>query len=201
MIPDVVADCDNIELLGFVDVADEKRFLVGNAADFPVYERSLFPAELKGKLGDFSVLVAGSIKGLRPKIIEEVEGAGLSFVNVIHPSAIIAPSARIGQDILILPGVIIGSGVTIGDHVILNSAVTIDHDSLIEDSVSIGPGVHLAGGITVRSGTFIGIAACSANGVTIGRNCLIGAGSVVTEDIPDNVVAAGVPAKVIRSRG
>jgi acetyltransferase-like isoleucine patch superfamily enzyme len=60
--------------------------------------------------------------------------------------------------------------------------------------------VHLAGFVTIKSGTFIGIGACSVPGVTIGVNCTIGAGAVIIGDIPDNVVAAGVPAKVIRSQ-
>jgi len=71
---------------------------------------------------------------------------------------------------MMLPGVIIGPGASIGDHVILNTAATIDHDSVLQDNVIIG------------------------------HNYLIGAGSVITESIPDNVVAAGVPAKVIRPR-
>ena len=54
------------------------------------------------------------------------------------------------------------------------------HPIVIEDYVWIGAGVHFMGG------------------VTIGRNSVIGAGSVVTKDVPDNVIAAGVPCKVIR---
>jgi maltose O-acetyltransferase len=54
------------------------------------------------------------------------------------------------------------------------------HPIVIEDNVWIGAGVHIMGG------------------VTIGRNSVIGAGSVVTKDVPENVIAAGVPCKVIR---
>lgn len=54
------------------------------------------------------------------------------------------------------------------------------HPIVIEDNVWIGAGVHIMGG------------------VTIGRNSVIGAGSVVTKDVPGNVIAAGVPCKVIR---
>ena len=201
LIPDVAAACGDLELLGFVDVADERRFLKGDAAQFPVYGAAQFPGELKARLGDFSVLFGSSLRGQRSELIAQVKEAGLSFTSIIHPSVIIAQSAHLGQGILMLPGVIIGPGASIGDHVILNTAVTVDHDSVLQDSVIIGPGVHLAGGVVVSSGTFVGIGACSAPGVTIGHNCLIGAGSVITESIPDNVVAAGVPARVIRSRG
>ena len=69
-----------------------------------------------------------------------------------------------------------GNLITIGDNVLLGPRVGL----VIEDNVWIGAGVHIMGG------------------VTIGRNSVIGAGSVVTKDVPENVIAAGVPCKVIR---
>ena len=56
LIPDVTAACGDLELMGFVDVADERRFLSGDAASFPVYEAAQFPGELKARLGNFSVV-------------------------------------------------------------------------------------------------------------------------------------------------
>lgn len=198
-IPDVVAACGDLALLGFVDVANERRFLKGDAARLPVYDDEQFPSELTAKLGEFSVLIAIDRREVRPQVIVRVRQSGLPLANIIHPSSVISPSARLGRGILILTHVSISPGASIGDNVILNSAVTVDHDSTLQDDVIVSPGVHLAGGVVVKSGTLIGIGACSVPGVTIGSNCLIGAGAVITNDIPDSVVAAGVPAKVIRS--
>lgn len=200
IIPDIVAASDNLELLGFVDTGEGRRFLKDDGSHFPLHEGAGFPEELKLKLGDFSVLIANDHPDVRSRLITEVAEAGLRLANIIHPGAIVSPSARLGGGILIAPGVIIGPGTKIGNHVILNSAATLDHDSVLEDNVIIGPGVHLAGGTRVDTRAFIGVGACSVPGVTIGCNCLIGAGSVITTDIEDNVVAAGVPAKVIRVR-
>ena len=199
-IPDIIAASGNYELIGFVDMANERRFLRGDGTRFPIYEGTQFPEELRAKLGEFSVLITVDRKGIRQQLIEQVRQAGLPLANILHPSAVISPSARLSGGILIAPGVIIGPGASIGNHVIINSAATIDHDSIVQDDVIISPGVHLAGYVTVKSGTFIGIGACSVPGVTIGVNCTIGAGAVIISDIPDNVVAAGVPAKVIRSQ-
>ena len=199
-IPDLVNACGDMELLGYVDVANERRFLKGDAARLPVYDGEQFPSELRVKLGEFAVIVTVDRKGIRQKVIEQIKESGLPVANIIHPTAVVSPSARLGRGILMLPGVVIGPGASIGNHVIINSAATVDHDSVIEDDVIISPGVHLAGYVVVKSGTLIGIGACSVPGVTIGSNCLIGAGAVVTADIPDNVVAAGVPARVIRSQ-
>jgi len=195
-----MAACGDFELLGFVDVANERHFLKDDTSGIAVYDGDEFPLELRAKLGDFSVFIANDLADVRPRLIAQVTDEKLPLANIIHPTAIIPSSVSLGRGVLMAPGVIIGPGAKIGDHVFLNTAVTVDHDSVLEDNVIIGPGVHLAGRVTVKSGCYIGIGVCSVGGVSIGYNCLIGAGSVITKDIPDNVVAAGVPAKVIRNR-
>ena len=199
VIPDVAASCSEQELLGFVHIEGEKKFLKKDTSQIPIYEEHLFPGDLLERLGKFSVLIGTDNIKTRYKVIERIKTFNLTLANIIHPSLIMAPSANMGTGNLILPGVIIGSGATIGDHVILNSGVSIDHDANIQDNVIITPGVHFAGSVTVGKGSFIGIGVNCINDITIGQNCIIAAGSVITKDIPDGVLAAGVPAKVIRN--
>jgi sugar O-acyltransferase (sialic acid O-acetyltransferase NeuD family) len=200
IIPDILGSLENLELVGFVEWGEGSRFIIGDAAGFPVFPGSQFPEEIQSKIGSFEVIIAMSPMEKRKERIRQVKDLSLSLITIIHPSAIISKSAEIGRGCLICPGVIIGPGVKIGDHTILNSAVTIDHDTVIQENVIMGAGVHLPGYVKVLSDTFIGVGSCSVNGVTIGHNCLIGAGSVVTKDIPDSVIAAGVPAKEIRKK-
>jgi sugar O-acyltransferase (sialic acid O-acetyltransferase NeuD family) len=198
VIPDIMGRLEDMELLGFVDWLNERRFLRGDASGFPVFEGTQFHEEIEKKVGRFEVIIAFGQMDKRKELIRRVQEIPLTPVTIIHPSAVISKSAKIGRGCLISPGVIIGPGAEIGDHTILNSAVTIDHDTIIQENVILGAGVHLPGFVKVLSGTFVGVGSCSVNRVTIGHNCLIGAGSVVTKDIPDNVVVAGVPAKEIR---
>lgn len=86
--------------------------------------------------------------------------------------------------------------VTIGDNVTLGPNVTIlSHDASSQ--------VHLEytrlGLVSIGNNVFIGAGSIILPGVTIGNNVVIGAGSVVTKDVPDNVVAAGAPARVLKS--
>jgi sugar O-acyltransferase (sialic acid O-acetyltransferase NeuD family) len=198
IIPDILEAQGGLELIGFVEWGEGRKFLIGDAAGFPVFNGTRFPEVIRGEMGTLEVIVALSRMEKRKELIAQVNDIPLTLTNIIHPSAIISKSARIGKGCLIAPGVIIGPGVEIGDHIILNSAVTIDHDTTIQENVIMGSGVHLPGYVKVLSNTFIGVGSCAVNGVTIGRNCLIGAGSVITRDIADDVVAAGVPAKEIR---
>ena len=117
---------------------------------------------------------------------------------LIHPSAIIAPSATLGLGAVAMAGVIINPDAHIGSNVILNTGAIVEHDCHIEDHVHIAPAVTLCGGVKVGAYSWIGVGATIIEGTSIGKNVYIGAGAVVTKDIPSNSVAVGVPAKVIK---
>jgi acetyltransferase-like isoleucine patch superfamily enzyme len=109
----------------------------------------------------------------------------------------------------------IGDNVYIGHHAVIygHGGVTIGDDTMIAQHVSIVPMSHgvAAGtpirdqamskqGVTIGKDCWIGAGAVILDGVTLGDGCVIGAGAVVRESMPANSVAAGVPAKVIRQR-
>jgi acetyltransferase EpsM len=126
---------------------------------------------------------------------------GIPLMNVIHPSAVIGDSVTLGTGIVAFANVVVNIGTHIGDNVILNTACTIDHDCEIGAHAHIAPGVHLAGGVRVGEGALMGIGATAIPGVSIGRWVTIGAGSVVLENMPDQVTAAGSPARIIKPKG
>lgn len=111
-----------------------------------------------------------------------------------------------------------GCNTYVGDRVYANFNLTLVDDGpiTIEDDVMIGPNVTLATAkhplcaskrreklqaneaIVIKENVWIGSNVSVMPGVTIGANAVIGAGSVVTKDIPNNVLAYGVPCKVIK---
>ena len=139
--------------------------------------------------------VLHDVTGLSPMIVSIGD---IEFVTIIHPSAIMSPSAKIGEGSVVMAGAVINADAVIGKHCIVNTGATIDHECVIEDFCHIAPGVHISGNTLVGEGTWIGIGSCVIQGITIGRNSVIGAGSVVVKDIPDGVVAYGNPCKVMR---
>jgi sugar O-acyltransferase (sialic acid O-acetyltransferase NeuD family) len=146
----------------------------------------------------FLVAIGGYRGRVRVALHEFLQQQGLQALTAIHPRAWVAHTATIGTGSQILGQAAIGADAIIGSSCIVNTAASVDHECIIEDGVHIAPGAHLAGLVQVGKHSMIGIGASVVPRVTIGSNVIIGAGSVVTKNIPDNVVAYGNPAIIIR---
>ncbi len=127
------------------------------------------------------------------KIIEQ----GLSLVSVIDPSAVISHSAQIGAGTVILPNVVINADAFLGIANIINTSAVVDHDCQLCEGVHLSPGAILGGSVTLGSCCWIGISVSVKQGACIGANTIVGVGAAVVNDLPDNIVAVGVPAKEI----
>jgi UDP-perosamine 4-acetyltransferase len=134
----------------------------------------------------------------RRRLYELARGLGFEIVAALHPQAVISPSAKLGHGPTVMAGAIINASARLGDNVIVNTGAIVEHDCVIGNHVHIATGAKLAGGVTVADGAHIGIGATIRQGIRIGQGALVGAGAVVVEDVPDGVVVAGVPARVIR---
>ncbi|MGZ3812152.1 MAG: acyltransferase [Mucilaginibacter sp.] len=110
---------------------------------------------------------------------------------------------KMGKNVIITGRIFFGSEpylVTIGDNVRLTHGVTFHtHDGGVGILRSKYPGINIIKPIKVGDNVFIGSHVTIMPGVTIGNNVIIGATSVVTRDIPDNVIYAGIPAKFIKT--
>ena len=114
-------------------------------------------------------------------------------VTLVDPSAVV--DASVGAGTVIMAGVVVNVDAVIGRNCILNTGCTVDHDCVIEDHVHLCPGTHLAGTVRVGSGSMLGTGCCVIPGRVIGAGCTVGAGGAVLRDLPDGVVAKGVPAR------
>jgi len=119
-----------------------------------------------------------------------------SFLNVIHPSAILSKNISIGLGNVVMELAIVKIGSKIGNHVILNTKASIDHDCIIEDYVHIGPGSTLCGGVKVSEGTLVGAGSVILPNIIIGKWCTIAAGSVVHKSVADGQTWIGKSLKV-----
>jgi sugar O-acyltransferase (sialic acid O-acetyltransferase NeuD family) len=145
------------------------------------------------------VIVAIGDNATRQRIFERLQSQGERFVVARHPSAVIGAGVQIGPGSMICAGVVVNPSSIIGANVILNTACTVDHHNHIGDHAHVAPGVHLGGDVTIGEGTLIGIGATVMPQRQVGTWSVVGAGALVYTDLPDRVVAVGMPAKVIRN--
>lgn len=139
----------------------------------------------------------GNIESMdkRVALIKEFQGKGYEFETVIHPSAIISPTARIEAGAQVMAGVIIQARARVGAQVIVNSGAVVEHDCLIGDACHLAPGSVLSGGVELGEQTHVGTAASIIQGLKIGRKSLVAAGAVVTRSLPEGSRVGGIPAK------
>ncbi|MCE9649657.1 MAG: NeuD/PglB/VioB family sugar acetyltransferase [Parvibaculum sp.] len=114
---------------------------------------------------------------------------------LIHPSAWVHASAKIGPGALICAGAIVQPDAVIGAHAIVNTGAVVEHDCIAGDFVHLGPASCLAGGASVAEGAFLGAGAVIIPGISVGAWAIVGAGAAVTATVADNTKIAGVPAK------
>ena len=178
-----IAELCGYEVAGFID---------DHAADTITYE--LF------RQSSPSAHVALGIgnNDARAAVYHRLKENGTKVTTLVHPSATIARTARIGEGTVVMANAVINPDALIERGCIINSASVIEHDNVIDQFVHVSPGAHLAGNVTVNEFSHIGIGACAIQGIRIGSHCTIGAGSTVLGDIPDNSTAVGCPAKVIK---
>jgi len=196
----VVADAarlgDEYEIAGFIDDVHPGR----NGEEFR-------GAVILGGRERLDVLSSQGVNNLvfgfgdcraRLELAEFARRKGFRLATVIHPRAFVAADASVGCGTVILAGAIVNPATRIGENVIVNTSASVDHECLIEDGAHIGPGVHLGGRVRVGRAAWIGIGATVIDRSSIGAEAVIGAGAVVVADIPDGVLAYGIPARVIK---
>jgi acetyltransferase EpsM len=149
-------------------------------------------------------LTALGSNSIRKRVVERFEalyGDCIAPWTLIHPLAWTGEEVVVGAGACLAPGATVTSRVRIGRHVILNVKASVSHDCVVGDYVNINPGATVCGKVTIGDGAYIGAGATLIDTVSVGRNAIIGAGAVVINDIPDDVTAVGVPARIVKHHG
>ena len=126
----------------------------------------------------------------------------------IEPGAIIREQVTIGDSAVIMMGAVINIGAVIGPGTMIDMGAILGGRATVGKNCHIGAGAVLAGVIEpasatpviVEDGVLVGANAVGIEGVHVGKNAVVAAGAVVIEDVPENAVVAGCPARVIKQR-
>jgi sugar O-acyltransferase (sialic acid O-acetyltransferase NeuD family) len=183
------------EIVGFIDSYLPKGQKVLNYKTIG-NEKTLINCE---KLyGTTNVAIGvGDIKG-RYNVVEKIRilNPNINFPAIISPEATISKYAKIGDGTVIFSNSLVNVECVIGKFCIINSASIVEHNTQIYDFCTISPGVNIGGNVIIDKFSFIGSSATIIQKRTIGKHAVIGAGATVTKNIPENVLAVGMPAIV-----
>jgi sugar O-acyltransferase (sialic acid O-acetyltransferase NeuD family) len=144
---------------------------------------------------DTGVFIAIGDNAIRRKIANQLADH-CKPVNAIHPTAVIDPSADIGESgIMIAAGVCINPLAVIHEGAICNTASVIEHECVLGAYSHVGPGAVICGNVIIGEGSFVGAGAIIRQNITIGKNAMIGMGAVVVKNVADNEVVVGNPSR------
>lgn len=191
--------CDILEkegkynIAGFIDLPNrigESFFgynILGEESDLP---------RLCEEHGTKKGIVALGFNHLRKKVVNLVlhHMPDFTFVNAIHPNASVARGVRFGKGVMVMAGAVINSDCLIGDHTIVNTKASVDHECVMEAFSTISPGATVGGNVRVGKEVMVSIGASILPGLHVGDKTTVGAGAVVTKDLPEDVIALGIPA-------
>lgn len=151
------------------------------------------------KKGIGHAVVAHSDNRQKADLAEIVCKMGFKLINAIHPSASIATSAQIGDNVIVNAKACIQPFARIGNGVMIHAGVIVEHDNIIEDYVNLAPNTTLAGWVHVQEGAYLFTNVTVIPQKKIGKHAIIGAGSVLLHDVPDYALAVGNPARIVRN--
>ncbi len=146
---------------------------------------------------DAVICIANPI--IKKRIVQKIYSPYVQFPSFISKYAWISNKVSIGNGVIIYPGVSINYNAVIQDHSIINMNCAIGHDCTISYCSTLAPGVSLGGFSFLEECVDMGINSATIQGVRIGRNTIIGGMGMVTENIPSDCTAVGVPAHKIKS--
>jgi acetyltransferase EpsM len=193
VIQDIIAAVNDYKIVAILDdkygdVQKREGILYG-----PISAVSSIINEYK----NIKFIVAIGNNQVRSEIVNRIGLSKERFATLIHPTAIISPTARIGEGTVVMPNCVINANTEIGKHVIINTGAIVEHDNHISDYAHISPNATLTGNVTVGEGTHIGASATVIPGIKIGEWSIVGAGSTVIRNIPPFSKAVGSPTRFI----
>jgi sugar O-acyltransferase (sialic acid O-acetyltransferase NeuD family) len=191
-VADIVLASNDWELAGFVEGIDRSRCTRERRGP-PVF----WIDDIHKLASSHSAICAvGSTK--RERLIEQARSAGIRFTKLLHPSAQVSASATLDEGVIIGAGSVVGAQTHLGAHVLVGRGALIGHHVVVGSYSTVSPGCNIAAQCAIGVGTYLGIGATLIDRLRIGSGCVVGAGALVTRDLPDRVQAVGAPARAVK---
>ncbi len=186
------------EVLAILDLHPQGRMVGGQVLGVPVEDAlnrldGEYAARFQG------ALVSCASNSQKQTLARRLAQLGLPLVSAIHPTAVIAGSATIGEGSIVNALVVIQPRAIVGRGVMLHAGTIVEHDCVVEDYANLAPRATLAGHVRIGAGAYVYTGASVLPQVRVGARARVGAGAVVLRDVPEGATVVGVPAAPVAS--
>ncbi len=145
--------------------------------------------------GDFHLLAVG-VSYVRRSIAESLAARGGRFATLVHPSAVVARSAHVGEGSIVCPGAVVSDASRLGACVLVNYHASLGHDASAGDYAVLSPYATLGGNASIADDVFLGLHASVGPGRRVGARSKVSANSCVLSDTPADSIVFGVPGRI-----
>lgn len=144
--------------------------------------------------GDGLLLGIG-IPGVRRRLAEGLVARGGRFLTLVHPTAVVVPSAVVGEGTIVCPHGVVSDAAALGRGVLVNYHASVAHDASVGDFAVLAPYATLGGFAKVGADVFLGLHATVGPGRHIGDRSKVSANSCALADAPPDTLVYGVPGR------
>lgn len=161
--------------------------------------QDLFPEDPFVPEPDEVFVVATGEPSIKEALVRKIESAGGTMLTVIHPTSYVASTARIGRGALICPFAFVGPAAELAPHVTLNVHAGCGHNSKVGSFSVLSPYASVSGAAELGEQVFMGTHSYVAPTVRVGTRSKISAGAFAVAEVPQDSLAVGNPARVMRA--
>jgi sugar O-acyltransferase (sialic acid O-acetyltransferase NeuD family) len=147
---------------------------------------------------DVFICAVGDVR-YKKRYIGMIRDKGGEFISLIHPTAIVDVSARVGKGSVIFPYVTLGADSVVGDYVVIMKTAVVSHDTVIGDYSRIDCNVVCVGGSVIMEEVTVHTSAIINKDIMVEKGAVVGAGSFVIRKVKENTTVFGNPA--VRLKG
>jgi sugar O-acyltransferase (sialic acid O-acetyltransferase NeuD family) len=153
------------------------------------------PSRFEPEPGDALILAIG-IPETRRVVAESLESRGAEFLTLVHPTAIVAPTASIGTGSIVCPFSIVSDSAKVGRFALLNYHTSLGHDATAGDFAVLSPYATLGGAAHIGNDVFMGMHASVGPGKHVGARSKVSANACALTDAPSDSIVFGVPGRI-----
>jgi len=189
----VLKKTPSLNIVGYVDIVDKGKIL---GAPYLGNDDTVIYNEVRNVAIGICYTASALDSTLRRNLLNKYVDRGFRFPPIISPDALVYTETQHKPGTLVLDRAIINAGAEVGSYCLVNTGAIIEHDCLVGNHSIISSNATLGGHVELEGSVFIGIGSTVKDGVKIGKDIVVGAGSSVISDLYEAGTYYGNPAKL-----